>query len=154
MRISSLLDSGVIAVAPPWSTFQEAVRGLVQRLSESGRLSEDLVHSAVEAVCERERVADTVIVEISVGIPHARVIGVREVLIALAVSPTALYALGGIPISIMALVLSPPEMAAEHLNALSAFSMLLQSEQVRCQLRTAANGEAALMILQGQEGGA
>ena len=154
MRLTDILQTGEIVVRPPWHTFEQAVRGLIGSMVESGSLPASLAEQALRAVCERERMQSTVIVEIGMSVPHARVPGVNGVIAALAVSPTAVYyAMRGVPISIMALVLSSPDLAAEHLNLLADVSMRLQSETVRRALQHAENAQAALAILRAQERG-
>ena len=54
---------------------------------------------------------------------------------ALAATPTALYyAMAGVPISIMVLVFSAPDLVGEHLNTLASISLLLQSPTLRRRL--------------------
>lgn len=153
MLLSDVLDAQAVTLSPPWTTFNDAVRGLVELLVQSGRIAPDLLEPAAQAVCERESMASTAIVEIGVSIPHARIAGVKGVVVALAASPASLYsAMAGVPISIMALVLSAPDLAGEHLNALAMLSMVLQSESVRRQIRCAPDRAQAMAILRAQEG--
>jgi mannitol/fructose-specific phosphotransferase system IIA component (Ntr-type) len=153
MRVSTFLEPGGIIIRPPWGSFEEAIEGLVSNLASNGRIKDSLKNSAVRAVCERERMASTAIVEIGVSIPHARVDGIRGVVAAIAASPTALYyAMTRVPIPIVALVLSSPDLVGEHLNFLSAISMLLQSESVRKGLQRATDATAALVFLRAHEG--
>lgn len=133
---------------PPWRTFEEAVAGLVGELVRNGQLPAALAATAVRAVCERERDASTAIVEIGVSIPHARIDGVSRVVAAIAGGPPAVYYhMAQVPITVMALVLSPTDHAAEHLNFLSSLSILLQSESLRRRLVHAADADAALALL-------
>ena len=91
---------------------------------------------AVRAVCDREAMASTAIVEIGVSVPHARLDGVAGVIAALGRTPTALYyATAGVPISIMVLVFSAPDLIGEHLNTLASISMLLQSADAAARHR-------------------
>lgn len=153
MQVSALLHPSGLVIHPQWRTFEEAVRGLIDALVAGRRIPESITEGAVVAVTEREELASTAIVEIGVSIPHARVPGVGGVVVALAASPTSLYsAMTGVPISIMALVLSAPDLAGEHLNALAALSMLLQSTSVRRALREAADADAAFAIIRALEG--
>ena len=108
---------------------------------------------AVRAVCDREAMASTAIVEIGVSVPHARLEGVAGVIAALAATPTALYyATAGVPISIMVLVFSAPDMIGEHLDTLASISLLLQSPTLRRNVEHAADAAAALRTLRGQNG--
>ena len=148
MRLSDVLGAGGIFLRPPWRTFDEAVTGLVDVLVRNGQLCAPLAPAAIKAVCERERDASTAIVEIGVSIPHARIDGVQRVVAAIAGGPPAVYYhMTRVPIMVMALVLSPPDHAAEHLNFLSSLSMLLQSESLRRRLINAADPDAALELL-------
>ena len=124
---------------------------LVDNLVERELLSPSLRDPAVTAICERELLASTAIVEIGVSIPHARVDGVQGVIGALAASPRAVYyAMAGVPISIVSVILSAPNSSGEHLNVLASLSMLLQSQSVRRGIEQAADAAAALAVLRAQ----
>ncbi|OFV87276.1 MAG: hypothetical protein A3J75_08385 [Acidobacteria bacterium RBG_16_68_9] len=148
MRVSDVLAAGGFVIRPPWQTFEEAVEGLVDSLVVNGQVPVALRDGAIQAVCDRERMASTEIVEIGVSVPHARLPGIKGVVAAIAGSTTAVYyAAAGVPITVMALVLSPPNLAGDHLNFLSSLSMLLQSESIRRGLGQAADSAAALALL-------
>jgi len=153
MRLSEVFEAGGIIVAPPWRTFEEAVHGMVTQLTASGRLDLALREEAVRAICEREATCSTAMVEIGVSIPHARLKGIRGLAATFATSPTAVYLeTAGVPIRIMVLVLSAPELAGQHLHFLAKISMLLQSESVRQTLLNVSDSAAALAFLRAHEG--
>ncbi len=153
-RVSDILTVGGLILRPPLRTFEESVAGLVDVLVQNQQLPASMAEKAVRAVCERERESSTAIVEIGVSIPHARIDGVNHLVAALAGGPPAVYYhMTGVPISVMALVLSPPDHAAEHLNFLSSLSLLLQSESLRRRLVNATDSAAALALLRAQAGG-
>jgi len=153
MRTVEIIERGGILLRPPCRTFDGAVSALVDALIANRRLDPDLREPAVRAVCEREAVASTAIVEIGVSVPHARITGVAGVVAALAAAPSALYyAMTGVPISIMVLVFSAPELVGEHLDTLAGVSLLLQSATLRRSLEHAADASAALRILRGDNG--
>lgn len=150
MRAIDLIAAGGIVLQPPCGTFEQAVARLIDALVANRCLAAELRDAAVRAIVEREAMASTAIVEIGVAVPHARVEGVAGVVAALATSPTAVYyAMTGVPISIMVVVLSAPELVGEHLNTLAGISMLLQSDSTRRHLEQAADAEAALRALRG-----
>ena len=152
MRITEGLAVEAVMVRPPWRTFDEVITGLVGRLASCGSLPAALAEQAVHRIREREAIASTAMVDIGVSIPHARVEGIEGVVVALAVSPTVVYEVAdGLPISIVALVLSSPSLTGEHLNFLPALSMLLQSEHTRDQLRHAADAAEAMQVVQEDE---
>jgi len=152
MRVSDALVAGAVVVQPAWETLDAAIAGLVEQLAASGRLPRQLVQTAVARIQERETAASTAMVDIGVSIPHARLEGVNGVVAAIAVSPQAVYQVAdGLPISIVALVLSSPSLSGEHLNFLSSLSMLLQSGRLRERLRNAATPDEVVRLIRANE---
>jgi len=152
MRVSDALLSSAIIIRPAWATLDDAIDGLVATLLQAARLPPDLVHAARARVREREAVASTAMVDIGVSIPHARLDGVSGVIAAMAVSPQAVYHVAdGLPISIVALVLSSPSLSGEHLNFLSSLSLLLQSGRIREHLRNAGTAEEVVQLIRSNE---
>ena len=152
MRVSDALAASAIIVQPKWETLDDAVTGLVEQLAASGRLPRQLVQAAVVRIQEREAAASTAMVDIGVSIPHARLDGVSEVIAAIAVSPQAVYHVAdGLPISIVALVLSSPSLSGEHLNFLSSLSLLLHSGRLRERLRNAATPDEVVRLIRVNE---
>jgi mannitol/fructose-specific phosphotransferase system IIA component (Ntr-type) len=141
MHVSNALAVEAIIVRPTWRSFEETITGLVDRLVVAGRLPQALAARAVQRICEREAAASTAMVDIGVSIPHARLDGVAGIV-------------GDhLPISIVALVLSAPNLTGEHLNFLSALSLLLQSSRVREALRAATTPATVLRLVQSSEQG-
>src|SRR3989304_2380656 len=103
MQVIDIIEAGGILLRQPCRTFEDSVEQLVAMLVAHGRLPAALRVPALRAVCERERLASTAIVEIGVSVPPARLPGVDGVVGAIATSPTAVYyAMVGVPITIMA----------------------------------------------------
>jgi len=152
MRVSETLRQDAILTGESWGNFEAAVAALVERLVLNGSVPARLAESAVASVCERERVASTAMVDIGVSIPHSRLEGLETLVSALAVRAEGVYgAKAGTPISIVFLVLSPPSLSGEHLNFLSALSMLLHSPPVRRGLQEAAAPADALAWIRAHE---
>ena len=153
MRVSETLRADAIVAGESWPDFTAVIEGLVQRLVDNGSVPGSVAPAAVDAVVQRERVASTAMVDIGVSIPHSRIEGLGRLVSAMAVSPRGVYgATEGTPISIVFLVLSPPSLSGEHLNFLSALSMLLHSGSVRRSLQQAASPEEALTLIRAHEG--
>lgn len=153
MKLSDIFEAGGVVVRPGWGSFEDGIRGLVERLTVGGQVDSLLAEAAINAICEREGQESTAIVEIGVSVPHARLEGVRGLVASLATSQEPLYyETAGVPIRLMVLVLSAPEMAAQHLGFLSKISMLLQSEDVRRRLYEATDEPAVLAFLRENEG--
>lgn len=153
MSADAVIARGGVLLQRRCTTFEEAVGALVDLLVDNGCLPSELRARAIRAVCEREEMASTAIVEIGVSVPHARLEGVAGVVAALAAAPQALYyAMTGVPISIMVLVFSAPELVGEHLDTLAGVSLLLQSATVRRRLQQADDASIVLGILRGDNG--
>ena len=151
-RVSDALVGDAVVVRPTSTTFEEAIGGLVGRLTAVGAMAPALADIAVQRICEREAIASTAMVDIGVSIPHARLEGIDGITAAVAVSDHAVYQVAdGVPISIVTLVLSSPTLTGEHLTFLSAASLLLQSERVRTQLRHAATAEQVMHLIRNHE---
>jgi mannitol/fructose-specific phosphotransferase system IIA component (Ntr-type) len=154
MRVSDSLRTDAIVTGMTWPDFGSAVEGLIDRLVQNGTFPAPLAQPAVESIVQRESVASTTMVDIGVSIPHSRIDGLESVISSLALSPLGVFgASAGTPISIVFLVLSPPSLAGEHLNFLSALSMLLHSPGVRRGLQLATSPEEALAWIRSHERG-
>jgi mannitol/fructose-specific phosphotransferase system IIA component (Ntr-type) len=138
----------LIAVAPPWHSFRETVEGLVDRLVTAGAIPADGASAAVRAVIAREAEASTAVLEIGVGVPHARLAGMTMPAVALAVSGQGLYeAVPTVPINVVALVLSPPNASDAHLRILAGIATLLRSGELRAAMFRAQDPAAVLAAL-------
>ncbi len=152
MGVSDALVAGAVILRPAWGNFEATIAGMVEHLVSCGRLPSRLAEHAVQGICEREAMASTAMVDISVSIPHARLQGIEGIVGALALSPQAVYHAGdGLPIGIVALVLSSPALTGEHLTFLSALSLLLQSAHTRSRLRNAATTDEVLQLIRNEE---
>lgn len=138
----------LIALAPPWHSFRETVTGLIDLLVTAGDLARDAGPAAVRAVVARESEASTAVLEIGVGVPHARLADMTMPAVALAVSATGLYeAVPTVPINVVALVLSPPAATDHHLRILAGIATLLRSNDLRGAMLRAQTPDAVLAAL-------
>jgi PTS system fructose-specific IIC component len=144
------LRSELIAVSPPWRTFEDTIRGLAACLAAARLLPTAAEQAAVEAVVAREAEASTALLDIGVGVPHAPLAGITRPIVALGLSSEGLYeAVPTVSIRIVALVLSPPGSGADHLRLLSGIATLLRSTDLRARLLAARDGSEALASLRG-----
>jgi two-component system sensor histidine kinase KdpD len=149
MPFVSRLRPDQIVIAPAWHGFGETVDGLLERLVDLGLLPRAARAAAAAGVRAREREASTAVLEIGVGVPHARIAGLDHPVVALAVSPSGLYEVAPtVAIRIVALVLSPSAALEEHLRTLADIATLLHSTELRALLLRAGDAPAALAALQ------
>jgi mannitol/fructose-specific phosphotransferase system IIA component (Ntr-type) len=148
MSFVTRLRPDLIAIAPPWHGFRDTAAGLVAMLVHANAIPAAQEDDAVHAVVARERESSTAVIETGVGVPHARLGGLRETVVALAVSRTGLYEpVPTVAIPIVALVLSPPGASNDHLGTLASIATLLRSPELRDALLRAADPPAALEAL-------
>jgi mannitol/fructose-specific phosphotransferase system IIA component (Ntr-type) len=152
MSFVDRLRPELIALAPPWRSFRETVEGLVALLVDAGAIPPEGATAAVRAVVAREAEASTAVLEIGVGVPHARLAGVTMPAVALAVSAQGLYeAVPTVPIDIVALVLSPPNAGDVHLRILAGIATLLRSGELRSSMLRATDAAGVLGALRQHE---
>jgi mannitol/fructose-specific phosphotransferase system IIA component (Ntr-type) len=148
MAFVTRLRAAQIAIAPGWQGFGATVDGLIDRLSEAGLLSTEAGSAAGRAVRAREAEASTAMLEIGVGVPHARIAGLDSPVVALAVAPAGLYeAAPTVSIRIVALVLSPIAAIEDHLRMLADIATMLRSSELRALLLRARDEATALEVL-------
>jgi PTS system nitrogen regulatory IIA component len=148
MSFVSRLRPELIAVAPPWQGLRETVTGLVALLVRGGEVSAAREADAVRGVLARELEGSTAVLDIGVGVPHARLGGLQETVVALGLSRAGLYEpVPAVVVPIVGLVLSPPHAIDHHLRALAGIATLLRSPALREALLDAPDARAALAAL-------
>ncbi len=148
MSFVSRLRPELIAIAPPWRGFPDTIAGLVATLVGAGALAETQRAGAVSAVVAREREASTAVLDIGIGVPHARLDGLGKTVVALALSAEGFYEpVPTVPIRIVGLILSPPDASNDHLHTLASIATLLRSPPLRETLLRASEPAAALHAL-------
>lgn len=148
MPFVSHLRAEQIVIAPAWHGFGATVDGLLDRLAAIALLSPAARAEAGPAVRAREADASTAVLEIGIGVPHARIASLGKPVVALAVSSGGLYeAAPTVPIRIVALVLSPSAALDDHLRMLADIATTLRSTELRTLLLRATDGPTALDVL-------
>ena len=148
MNVAAHLRPELIRVAPPWTSFDETVSGLVQVLVDGGALPPESATEAADAVSEREALASTALLDIHAAVPHARLSTLRTTAVGLAVAGRGLdAAVPTVAIHIVALVLSPASANTDHLNVLASMATLLRSPELRAALLAARDGREAFGLL-------
>lgn len=149
MQVVPRLRPELIAIAPGWRGFREAVTGLVALGVAADAVPPARAGEAVRALVAREEEASTAILDIGVGMPHARLPGLARTVVALAAARAGLYEpVPTIAVQIVGLVLSPLAAIDEHLQVLANLATLLRSPALREALLDAADGGAALAALE------
>lgn len=127
--------------APLQSTNKEdAIEELVNLLADNGCLSDR--GQAFEAVIAREQTRSTGIGS-GIAIPHGKCSAAKELVMAIGVTqdPIEFESIDNKPVSIVILLVSPPDQTGPHIQALARISRLMLDEQFKSQLEKATSPE-------------
>ena len=148
MRFVGLLRPELVVLDPPWHGFRDTIEGLTAAVVGVGAMPAASAPDAVRAVVARERESSTAVLDIDVGLPHARLDGLPRSVGALAVSAAGLYEpVPTVPIHIVALVLSPTAATDDHLRLLASVATLLRSAPLRREMLHAHGADEVLAAL-------
>lgn len=123
---------------------------LVELLDANGLIKDkDL---ALEAVLTRERTRSTGIGS-KIAIPHGKCRSVDQVVMALGIArePIEFESVDNLPVSIVILLVSPPDQTGPHIQALAKISKLLLDAAFRDALEQATSAEAAYKLVNDRE---
>ncbi len=152
MSFVARLRPELIAIAPPWHGLRETVTGLVGLLVQGGEVPAVREVDAVRGVLVREQESSTAVLDIGVGVPHARLGGLHGTVVALGLARAGLYEpVPGVVVPIVGLVLSAPDAIDDHLRTLAAIATLLRSPALRESLLEASEPHAAFDALERHE---
>ncbi len=146
MKLSDLFDPGNVVVDFPVAGKSELLRAMVSDLDSRGQVSN--VELAAADVIERERVMSTGIGG-GVAIPHAYTDGVSRLVAGFyrTAEPVDFEALDGKPVDLFFIILGPRESRRDHIKFLAKVSRLLNHDDFRADLRSAAGADGVMSVL-------
>lgn len=128
----------------------DAIRELIDTLQASG----DVTDSArvLEAVLEREATRTTGI-GYGLAIPHGRTAGAKSLTMALGrcAGPIDFQAIDGRPVSIVWLLVSPPDRSVAHIATLARITRLMMNDRFRSEMNKASTADDVLKLISAQE---
>ena len=136
MELSDIIAADAIVPSLAATTHEGAIRELARALAGTGSIPEGSFQRAVEAVMAREAQATTGIGD-GVAFPHARVEGITKPVGAIGRSEEGIDfdSLDARPVHVVVLLLSNPDDADEHLEAMEAVFRHIRREAFRRELR-------------------
>lgn len=137
MRLSDILRAEHVIVPLQSDTFRDALRELIERLVETGALPHP---ERVERLTSEDRIRDVVHVGDRILLPHLRTDAVRELVVAIGVSPQPLQSPGSTTEAterIVVLVLAPPAAANLYLQMVAGLARALRTDGVVDQMLSA-----------------
>jgi mannitol/fructose-specific phosphotransferase system IIA component (Ntr-type) len=128
--ILEMLSPKSIKVPFAVSNKQEAIDGLIDVLAEHGHITDPAEMKHV--VWERENQRSTGIGE-GFAIPHGKTTNTNRLVLAIGIptEPIEFDSIDGEPVKLLALLLSPSDKIAEHIQALGRISRLMKDEDFR-----------------------
>ncbi|MGQ0722307.1 MAG: PTS sugar transporter subunit IIA [Candidatus Eiseniibacteriota bacterium] len=150
MRLSEKLDARRIRIPHHAKTKADGLRELVTLLP--GALAGARGERILGAVLDRERRMSTGIGR-GVAIPHGKseLVGDMEIAFGVSPQPIDFQSLDGAPCSVFFLLVSPPEMAGAHIQALAAISRMLASDSLLGELRRVSDAEQVKALFRREE---
>ncbi len=145
MNITDVLSPERTCCSAPGVSKKRVLEFIANYLSENTSFvdSDELYHELIS----RERLGSTGIGE-GIAIPHCRLTGCSKItgLLLKLESPVDFDAVDGEPVDLVFALIVPDEQNEEHLQTLSAIAELLQSGEVRQQLRDCTSDDTLYQI--------
>jgi fructose-specific phosphotransferase system IIA component len=153
MRLSEILKPANIRIGLEATGKQNAIQELVNLLADNGEVAD--AKKVLESVLERESTRTTGIGN-GLAIPHGKSAGCSQLAMAIGKPANAIdfQSIDGRPVTIIWLLVSPPDQSGVHIKALAAISRLMTSDKFRFAMNNAKTAEEMYEIIQKQEAGA
>ena len=148
MRLAELLAEQHICTDLRTDSRDDAVHEVLGHLQAAGKLNEEQVAEALEAIVQREALGTTAIGR-GVAVPHARIDGVAGTVVALGLSRHGVEfnALDSEPVRVVFLVLGSTADSAQYIDTMRSVSLLIQNDDFRRFLaRTRTAGEVVELV--------
>ena len=149
MQLADFLDCDAIKTSLPGGNKRSLLLQLANLAAQ--RLGADAA-TINAALTDREQLGSTGFGQ-GVAIPHAKIDGLGKIygLFARLGEPVDYKAIDGRPIDLVFLLLSPPDVGAEHLKALAAISRVTRDAGTLERLRGARSRDALAAVLMGAD---
>ena len=150
MILTQILQPGCIKAPMASKDKDSAIEELVNVLAAAGQVNN--ANAAIEAVMAREQTRSTGIGS-GIAIPHGKTSAVKELVMAvgIAAEPIEFESIDNKPVSILVMLISPPEKTGPHIQALARISRLLLDEQFKSKLEKASSPEEVYELISGKE---
>ena len=149
MTLANLLSESQIIPEMASKERWEAIRELIDRLVEAGKIDKEDSEDVLESIRQREETMSTGI-GFGIAIPHASSSRVAEVVAAFGRSSSGLPfdSLDGEPVHFIVLFVVPKDQFQTHLRTLAAIAKFLNDKTVRDELSKAPSPAAILQVFE------
>jgi fructose-specific phosphotransferase system IIA component len=150
MKLLDILKADCITAPLRATNKQGAIYELVELLGARGQVKQPA--ALKEAVWTREMTRSTGI-GLGLAIPHGKSAGVDHPAIAIGkpATPMEFQSIDAKPVKLIILLASPPDKTSDHIQALAHISRLMNLEEFRHQVYSAATAEEIYALFKGHE---
>lgn len=150
MRLTEILTPANIKIPLVSKAKSDAIAELVQLLLASGSVTDS--KKVLDAVLDREATRSTGIGN-GLAIPHGKCAGIGNLVMAIGKpeSPIEFQSIDGKPVTLIWMLVSPPDKTAPHISALARISKLMALEKFRKTLLGAQSSQEMFDIISHQE---
>ena len=150
MVLTQILRPECVKVPLVGTDRDSVIKELVDLLDSNKLLTDK--NEVLQAVLNRENTRSTGI-GLGIAIPHGKCKGVRDLVMAMGVSPRGIdfQSIDGKPVYIFVLLVSPIDKTGPHIQALARISRLMLDEDFKNKLQSAASAEQLYNLISEKE---
>ena len=150
MRLTDVLNEGLINISLEGKTRDECIRELIDRLAESKTVNNSQL--IFDAVLEREKIMTTGVGN-GIAIPHCKHVESPEFAVCLGIQKKGVdfHSIDKKDVKIIFLLVGPENNPGLHIKLLSRISRLMSNEELRQQLLSCKSDKEAFELLQEEE---
>jgi fructose-specific phosphotransferase system IIA component len=150
MLLTQILQPGCIKAPLANKNKDDVIEELVNILADHGLVTDRA--QAFEAVMAREQTRSTGIGS-GIAIPHGKCSAAKELVMSVGIAkdPIEFESIDRKPVSIVILLVSPPDQTGPHIQALARISRLMLDAQFKSQLEKAATPEEVYSLISSKE---
>lgn len=150
MRISDILDESVVRVNLKGKSKDEVINEMIAIVNHSNKILD--IEKVREAIFEREKIMSTGVGN-GFAIPHGKTDAVLDIVAAFAITeePIDYESLDEQPVRLIFLLVGKDSMVGPHIKLLSRISRLMNKEEFRAKLLTAASPKQVIETFKSEE---
>ncbi|KAB2921487.1 MAG: PTS sugar transporter subunit IIA [Bacteroidetes bacterium] len=150
MKISDILDESVVRVNLKGKSKDEVINQMIAIVNHSSKILD--IEKVREAIFEREKIMSTGVGN-GFAIPHGKTDAVQDIVAAFAITdePIDYESLDEQPVRLIFLLVGKDSMVGPHIKLLSRISRLMNKEEFRSKLLTAATPKQVIDIFRSEE---
>ncbi len=148
LRMSQVIVAKAFTALPDGADKREVITSLIEALQKARKVSADHVATVAEEVMKRELQGSTGIGH-GIAIPHCRTPLVKDILCSYGHCEAGLDfdSLDGEPVHSVFLLVTPPDLKAQHLQLMKNFASQIRKEHFCEFLRQVSSGQSLLDLL-------